>query len=98
MMLTEPDVLPIVFVGRDRQVHLTFERQVLGRAIVGGRPGDVPVYENAELHLNLLDAVDFNPIVTLYGRAAIRSAPSPTPSMSSACCPGPGQRPPVVDV
>ena len=50
VVLAEPDVLPVVFVGEDGVLGLAQEFGVLALAVVGGRARGVAVAEDAEFH------------------------------------------------
>ena len=51
VVLAEPRVLPVVPVAEHGVLDLAHEHEVLGVAVVGRRAGQVPVEEQAELHL-----------------------------------------------
>ena len=50
VVLAEPGVLPVVLVGEDRVLRLAHQLAVLPLGVVGARPRDVAVEEDAELH------------------------------------------------
>jgi hypothetical protein len=50
MVLTDPDVLPIVPVGLDRVTDLAREHLVLACGVVGRLTREVPVDEDSEFH------------------------------------------------
>ena len=50
VVLAEPGVLPVVEVGRDGDLELALDHQVLGIGVTGRRPREIPVDEDSELH------------------------------------------------